>query len=76
MKPETPPSTDTFLTETDLARRWSLRSAKKLQADRAKGGGCPYLKIGGVVRYRLADVLEFEEASRRMSTSEQRGNQR
>lgn len=69
MKPDTTPFNDTFLTETDLARRWNLRSAKKLQADRAKGGGCPYLKIGGVVRYRLADVLAFEESSKRTSTS-------
>lgn len=60
---------ETLLTERDLARRWNLKSAKKLQADRAKGVGCHYVKIGSLVRYRLADVMEFEERNLRASTT-------
>lgn len=48
-----------FLTEQQLSKRWQL-SARTLQQSRWKGVGCPYLKIGRAVRYRLADVLKFE----------------
>jgi len=58
-----------LLTELDLATRWSC-SIKKLQADRLKGVGIPYVKIGRLVRYRIEDVLEFEAAQLRQSTSE------
>lgn len=58
-----------LLTEQDLAIRWSC-SIKKLQSDRLKGAGIPYVKIGRLVRYRIADVLEFEAAQLRQSTSE------
>jgi len=61
---------DYLLTEGQLAARWALASAKKLQADRLKGGGCPFVKIGRSVRYRLSDVLAYETANLRTSTSE------
>ena len=49
-----------FLTEAQLAKRWQI-SVKKLQADRWNFRGVAYVKIGRSVRYRLADVLAFEE---------------
>src|SRR5947208_1035762 len=59
-----------FMTERDLARRWRLASAKKLQADRLKGTGCAFIRIGRCVRYRLTDVEAYEAAHRHLSTSE------
>jgi hypothetical protein len=58
-----------LLTEVDLATRWGC-SVKKLQADRLKGVGIPYVKLGRLVRYRLSDVLAYEEAHVRNSTTE------
>jgi hypothetical protein len=52
-----------LLTENELAERWRLKSPKKLQADRAKGVGCPYVRIGRCVRYRVADVEAYEAAN-------------
>lgn len=52
------------LTEEELRLRWKLASAKKLQADRVKGCGCPFIKIGRLVRYRLVDVEAYEAANR------------
>ena len=57
-----------LLTEHELAQRWSV-SIKTLQNRRVTGGGVPFLKLGRSVRYRLADVVAFEEAARRVSTS-------
>jgi hypothetical protein len=62
-----------FLCEKQLRVRWGLRYEKKLQADRGKGIGCPYVKLGGVVRYRLSDVIEYELAQQRRSTSDRGG---
>ena len=59
-----------LLTENELALRWKLASAKKLQADRVKGVGCPFVRIGRCVRYRLSDVLAHEAANLRQSTGE------
>ena len=57
------------LTEKELAQRWSV-AVKTLQNQRVAGCGLSYLKIGRSVRYRLIDVIAFEEGARRMSTSE------
>ena len=59
---------DQHLTSRDLARRWQV-SVKKLENDRWRGGGVPFIRIGGAVRYRLSDVLAFEESSLVRSTS-------
>lgn len=50
-----------LLTEGQLAARWQI-SLKKLQADRWRGNGVPFVKIGRLVRYRLADVQAYESA--------------
>lgn len=56
-------------TPRDLARRLEV-SEKKLAHDRLAGRGVPYLKIGRLVRYRLVDVIAYEEAQLRLSTSQ------
>jgi hypothetical protein len=54
--------------ETELATRWKI-SKKSLQSQRWKGGGCRYLKINRSVRYRLADIIDFENRNTVESTS-------
>ncbi|PCI41458.1 MAG: terminase [Rhodospirillaceae bacterium] len=58
-----------YLTETDLAIRWQV-SKKLIQKHRYDGTGVPFLRIGRLVRYRREDVVAYEEACRRTSTSE------
>jgi hypothetical protein len=58
------------LNEKQLAERWAV-SVRTLQAARVKGGGVPFVRIGSrAVRYRLEDVLAYEEARLRTNTSE------
>lgn len=55
-------TTDQILTETELAERWKI-SVSSIQKWRGRGLGAAYLDIGmGTIRYRLADVLEYEES--------------
>lgn len=63
--------TDEFLTERELAKRHGY-TVRKLQKDRLQGGGIPFVKLGGAIRYRLADVLAYEAAHQYQSTSEYR----
>jgi hypothetical protein len=63
--------TPLFLTEQQVADRQG-RSVRTLQAERLKGGGIPYIKFGRIVRYRLADIVAFEEAHLLRSTSDSR----
>jgi hypothetical protein len=58
-----------FFTEHQLAERWQV-SLKKLQADRIKGDGCPFIRVGRCIRYRLTDVLHYEDSRLRRSTTE------
>src|SRR3981189_2967238 len=60
---------DPLLTEGEAAemRRQSIRT---LQAERLRGGGCPFVKLGRSVRYRRSDVLRFIEVNTRTSTTE------
>lgn len=50
------------LNQVQLARRWSL-SPRTLERWRNDGSGPSYLKVGGRVLYRLADVEAFERIS-------------
>ena len=52
-----------FLRERELADRWKT-SVRTLQRWRASGLGPGYVLIGGTIRYRFSDVIDFE---RRMS---------
>ncbi|GAA1431399.1 hypothetical protein GCM10009616_18420 [Microlunatus lacustris] len=56
-----------LLTDVELAERWQL-SRGTLANIRSRGDGVPYVKVGGRVRYALADVLAYE-AARRVQTS-------
>jgi hypothetical protein len=60
---------EAFLTETQLAARHQ-RSVKTLRNARVSGGYVPFVKIGRSVRYRLSDVLAFEQAALKRSTSD------
>ena len=52
---------ETLLTARETARylRCSLRT---LDRERADGRGCPFIRIGGRIRYRRADVEAFVAA--------------
>ncbi|MCQ0972271.1 hypothetical protein MLD63_17815 [Paracoccus sp. TK19116] len=52
-----------ILTERALAARWHV-SVRNLQRRRASGSGPAWLRIGDRVRYRLEDILAFEEDCR------------
>lgn len=56
------------LNEQELATRWRI-SVKKLQADRLKGGGIPFIRLGRAIRYRYADVVAWEERNLHTSTT-------
>jgi hypothetical protein len=64
-----------FLTEAQLAARHQ-RSVKTLRNARVSGGYIPYVKIGRNVRYRLSDVLAFEQAALKRSTSDSQSSER
>jgi Helix-turn-helix domain len=49
------------LTQLDVARRWRI-SPRTLERWRWIGGGPQYLRVGGRVIYRLADIEAFEQA--------------
>lgn len=59
---------DAHLTERELATRCKL-SIRTLQRWRYIGKGPTYLKLGGRVVYRLADVEEWERNHRRGGSS-------
>ncbi|GJE53796.1 helix-turn-helix transcriptional regulator [Methylobacterium thuringiense] len=61
---------DSLLNEHDVALR-QARSVRTLQNQRVQGGGIPYLKLGRAVRYRLSDVIAWEDARRFSNTSEE-----
>ena len=48
-----------LLNQSELALRWGVSEAT-LERDRSMRKGCRYLKIGGLIRYRLQDVLDYE----------------
>jgi hypothetical protein len=55
------------LNQVELARRWSL-SHRTLERWRWEGRGPRYLKVGGRVVYRVADIEAFEAEQLRTST--------
>lgn len=50
-----------LMTQEELAFRWKVSEAT-LERDRSLKQGVRYLKIGGLIRYRFQDVLEYEDA--------------
>lgn len=57
------------LNQIDLSRRWNI-SHRTLERWRWLGEGPKYLKIGGRVVYRLADIEAYEENQMRSNTSQ------
>lgn len=49
-----------FLTQDELSIRWRISGAT-LERDRSLKQGVQYLKIGGLIRYRLRDIVEYED---------------
>jgi excisionase family DNA binding protein len=52
---------ETLLTAAETAR-YLRCSARTLDRERADGSGIPYVRIGGRIRYRRADVEAFVAA--------------
>jgi excisionase family DNA binding protein len=51
-----------FLTQSELAKRWGI-SPRTLERWRWAGEGLRFVKIGGLVRYRLEDVEAYEASN-------------
>ena len=62
----TPP----YLTQVELAVRWRI-SPRTLERWRWAGDGPRFIKIGGLVRYRLEDIEGFEAEQLRQITGTQ-----
>lgn len=58
-----------FLTESELSKRWGIPK-KTFQRWRWQGGGPPFVKFGGNVRYAMSDITNYEKLNRFFSTSE------
>ena len=48
-----------LMTEKQLAERWH-KHPKTITKMRTEGTGPPYIKIGGSILYKLADIEAFE----------------
>ena len=48
------------ISQNELAQRWQI-SQTTLERWRAKRIGPSFLKLGGQVRYRLMDIIAFED---------------
>ena len=63
------PTDAIFLTEKQVATR-QQRSVKTLRNQRVAGTGIPFRSFGRSVRYAIDDVLAYEAAGLRRSTSD------
>ena len=67
---------ESLLTEQDYARI-TKRSVASVRRDRLLRQGCPYVKLGALVRYRPADVrAHIESQLRRPDGVQPQGSQR
>jgi len=66
------PNLETLLNEHEYARI-TKRSVASARRDRLLKQGCPYVKLGALVRYRPEDVRAHIERNLRLSPT---GNQR
>ena len=67
-KPTLSSGDETFLTEQQLAARWQV-SPKTLRNARVEWPPVRFVKIGRSVRYRLSEVIAYEEEHSVRSTS-------
>lgn len=51
-----------FLNQNELASRWGM-SPRTLENWRSTGKGPKYVKLGGQVRYKIAEIVKLEENS-------------
>jgi len=51
-----------FLNQNELASRWGM-SPRTLENWRSTGKGPKYVKLGGQVRYKIAEIEKLEENS-------------
>ncbi len=58
-----------LLTQKQLARRWNI-SERTLERWRVIGHGPQFIKIGGHVRYRLSDIVAYEDRRLARSTKD------
>jgi len=66
---------ETLLTEHEYAQL-TKRSVASVRRDRLLRQGCPYLKLGALVRYRPEDVRAFLERSLRRTEVRDRADDR
>jgi hypothetical protein len=59
---------ETLLTEQEYAHV-TKRSVASVRRDRLHGQGCPYVKLGALVRYRPEDVRAHLERNIRRTTA-------
>jgi hypothetical protein len=52
------------LLEQEVAARWRV-SIRTVQRLRAQQDGPAFIQIGGSIRYRLEDILDYEQRQRR-----------
>ena len=63
---------ESFLSPKELAERWNLRYGT-LARWRHDGTGPSFMKFGKCVRYRLEDVIEYEQRATRKSPATNAG---
>lgn len=60
-----------LMTQEELAHRWQISEAT-LERNRSMKQGVKFMKIGGLIRYRLSDVLAYEAQSTVETSEDQR----
>lgn len=60
-----------LMTQEELAHRWQISEAT-LERNRSMKQGVKFMRIGGLIRYRLSDVLAYEVQSTVETSEDQR----
>ena len=55
------------LLTTDEYAQWRRCSSRTVERERATGGGCPYVRLGGRILYRRSDIERHIEKHIRCS---------
>lgn len=69
-EPQPTAASPTEILDTRGAAQLLLCSVQTLESQRLKGGGPPYSKIGRLVRYRRAALVDYLKAHEVISTSQ------
>lgn len=65
-------NTEQLMTQEELAFRWKISEAT-LERERSFKRGVRYIKIGGLIRYRLQDVIDYENECTHEPVSKSKG---